>query len=172
MGTPFIGEIRMVGFDFNPKDWAECNGQLLQIGEYSTLFALIGNEFGGNGQTNFALPDLRGRVPIHPGNGISQGEVLGSENVTLTEGNLPSHNHIARASSQPADVLAAGVKGRALGTPQDGVILYTSSTNNLTTMYPDAVTIAVGENQPHNNMQPSGVVKYVIALQGVFPPRN
>ena len=174
MSEPFLGEIRPFGFNFAPRGWAMCAGQMLSISQNTALFSLLGTTYGGNGQTTFGLPDLRGRAPVHPGNGpglpfVGQGDLGGTEAVTLLPQQLPSHGHVTRASadlaagSSPAGNLM-GAKGRG------GVDVYAAATN-FTALAPGAVGSA-GSSQAHNNMQPSLVVNFCIALEGIFPSRN
>ena len=171
MSDPFLSEIRIVSFNFPPKSWALCNGQLLPINQNQALFALLGTTYGGNGQTTFALPNLRGRVPIHMGNGHTLGEAAGSTSVTLNIQQLPTHIHTANATSDahttnpenyqplPNDALFGVVNG-----------LYTGPAN-LTPLLP-ATLSNTGGSQPHNNMMPYLVLNFIIALQGIFPSRN
>ncbi|MBA4175048.1 MAG: phage tail protein [Leptothrix sp. (in: Bacteria)] len=174
MSEPFIGEIRPFGFNFAPVGWAQCDGQLLSIAQYSALFSLLGTTYGGDGQSTFGLPDLRGRAPVHPGNGpglppVSQGEVGGAETVTLLPQHLPPHGHTTRASAD----LAAGTSpaGNLMGAKgRGGVDVYAAPTN-LTALAPGAVSSA-GSSQAHDNMQPSLVVNFCIALEGIYPSRN
>lgn len=166
---PFIGQIMAVGFNFPPRGWASCEGQLLSIAQNQALFSLLGTTYGGNGTTNFALPDLRGRVPISSGTGPgltprSLGERSGSPSVTLTSGNIPSHTHpIATASpatsAAPVAAMPAPGGSQIYGTP-DGATLAADSLTD------------VGGSQPHPNMQPYLGVFYVIALEGIYPSRN
>lgn len=166
MSEPFLSEIKIVSFNFPPKGWAFCNGQLLPINQNQALFALLGTRYGGNGQTNFALPNLRGQVPIHMGNGHTLGEAAGSTSVTVNIQQLPTHTHFVNASSLTGD------------TPvPTGNLLANTPTNiydppaNLTTLNPANVS-SVGGSQPHNNMMPYLVLNFVIALQGIFPSQN
>lgn len=167
MGTPFMGEIKLVAFNYPPKGWAFCNGQLLPINQNQALFSLLGTTYGGNGQTNFALPDLRGRVPVHAGwsGEVVRGQAGGEIAHTLTQAEMPAHQHslsgsVAVATSgDPAGALLAR-KGRL------GRDMFTGSANTL--MAP--LTVGnLGGSQPHMNMQPYLVLNYAIALQGVFP---
>lgn len=166
MSEAFIGEIRMFGGNFPPLGWAFCDGQLLSIAENTALFALIGTTYGGDGQTTFALPDLRGRIPLHQGNGYAMGQVGGSETVTLILNQTPAHSHVPTAQS------GTGVQS----SPTNGVWA-ASSLNQFTTNSPNvamnaaAVGIA-GGSQPHDNMMPFLVLSYIIALEGLFPSRN
>jgi microcystin-dependent protein len=167
MSEPFLAELKIVSFNFAPKGWALCNGQLLPINQNQALFSLLGTMYGGNGSTNFALPNLRGRIPIHVGNGHTQGEAAGSDSVTLNIQQLPTHVHFLQASNVNATT----------DTPDSSVALATSaldlyrSPTNLVTMEPGTVS-SVGGSQPHENRQPYLVLNYIIALQGIFPSRN
>ena len=165
MAEPFLSEIRIFSFVFAPKRWALCNGQLLPINQNQALFSLLGTTFGGNGQTNFALPDNRGRVPIHVGNGHTLGEKAGSQAVTLSIVQLPTHTHVANANSGNATTPIAA--GNLLGAANN---LYAPATN-LTSLSPTMVP-NVGGSQPHQNMQPFLVLSFCIALQGIFPSPN
>jgi microcystin-dependent protein len=166
MSTPFLAEIKILSFDFPPKGWAACNGQLLPINQNQALFSLLGTTYGGNGQTTFALPDLRGRAPVHLGGGGVQGQVMGEENHTLTQSELPSHVHGVQGSS--ADAAGPVAPGNVLaGTPSAA---YAPSPAN-TALAAGSVSNA-GGSQPHANMQPYLVLNFVIALQGIFPSRN
>jgi microcystin-dependent protein len=167
MSEPFLAEIRIVSFNFAPKGWALCNGQLLPINQNQALFSLLGTTYGGNGQTTFALPDLRGRTPLHMGNGLVLGERSGEEAHTLLLNEMPTHTHMLSASNQPANV---GEPNNAYwGTLNAGTIFSNGAPN--TTMNSALVT-TVGGSQPHTNMQPSLVLNFIIALQGIFPSRN
>jgi microcystin-dependent protein len=165
MSEPFLSEIKIVSFNFPPKGWALCNGQLLPINQNQALFALLGTTYGGNGQTNFALPNLRGRVPIHMGNGHTLGEVAGSTAVTLNQSQMPQHLHSLMAQPNAGNQLAAANAFLAQASN-----VYRTA-DNLTTL--NAASIAnVGGSQPHNNMMPYLVLNFIIALQGIFPSRN
>ncbi len=169
MATPFLGELKLAGFNFPPRGWAFCNGQLLPIAQNTALFSLLGTTYGGNGQTTFALPDLRGRVPVHIGSSVTLGEQGGVENVTLTTSQLPSHSHTLAGSS---DLANASAPGGALpaAKPRGGINRYSPPGSN-TVMAPGSVA-ATGGGQPHNNMQPYLVLSWLIALEGIFPSRN
>lgn len=166
MAEPFLAEIRLMSFNFPPKGWALCNGQLLPINQNQALFALLGTTYGGDGQTTFALPDLRARVPIHVGQGHVQGERGGEESHTLTPAELPTHAHPAQASaSQGNTPLPAG---NVLADSPSG--LYAPPAN-LVALAPGSVT-TIGGSQAHDNRQPFLVLSYCIALQGIFPSPN
>jgi len=170
MSEPFLSEIKIVSFNFPPKGWALCNGQLLPINQNQALFALLGTTYGGNGQTNFALPNLRGRLPIHMGNGHTLGEAAGSTAVTVNLQQLPTHTHVAVGVSDIAD----------LQTPV-GNFIAAVDTAVFESIYADPSAFlsmaaggvsSVGGSQPHNNMMPYLVLNFIIALQGIFPSRN
>ena len=165
MSQPFLSEIKIVSFNFPPKGWALCNGQFLPINQNQALFSLLGTTYGGNGQTTFALPNLRGQVPIHMGNGHTLGEQAGSTSVTLNQSQMPQHLHFAQASpSVGATPLAVG------GVLASAANVYRTP-DSPTTLSPATVS-NVGGSQPHNNMMPYLVLNFIIALQGIFPSRN
>jgi microcystin-dependent protein len=175
---PFVAEIRILPFNFAPKGWAWCNGQILPITQNTALFSLLGTTYGGNGQTTFALPDLQGRAPMHRGQGPglslhSLGESGGSETVTLLESEMPAHSHGLRGQQDPGDLFQAQVGGigNSLARSTNGSIYQTTTNSSLTQMAPQALTPAGGD-QPHNNMQPYLTLNFNIALQGVFPPHG
>jgi microcystin-dependent protein len=166
--TPFLSEIRLFSFNFPPKGWAFCNGQLLPINQNQALFSLLGTTYGGNGQTNFALPNLRGRAQIHVGNGHTLGEAAGQTSHTVTIAELATHLHPVNATTASATT----------GIPAPGLMLATSNgafayqgPQNLLAMDPSAIA-NVGGSQPHQNMQPYLGLTFCIALQGVFPSQN
>jgi microcystin-dependent protein len=168
MGTPFMGEIKLISWNFSPKGWAFANGQFLPINQNQALFSLFGTQYGGNGQTTFAIPDLRGRAPIHMGNGHTLGEVGGQEFHTVTQSEMPAHNHFLQASQSNATT----------DIPGNTVLLAGSAPNDLYTGFGNATTLiastisSVGGSQPHENRQPFLVINYIVALQGVFPSQN
>jgi microcystin-dependent protein len=174
MADPFVAEIRVFPFNFAPKGWAWCDGQLLPISQNTALFSLLGTFYGGDGKSTFALPDLQGRAPMHPGQGpgLSQyflGETGGSETVTLLESEMPAHNHTANASAGSADLQSPGPLN--VLAEADGPVYKHDQFGAVVTMAPEALTPA-GGSFPHNNMQPYLTLYFNIALQGVFPPRN
>jgi microcystin-dependent protein len=173
MADPFVAEIRIFPFNFAPKGWAWCDGQLMPLSQNTALFSLLGTTYGGNGKSNFALPDLQGRAPMHPGQGPGLslhdlGETGGSETVSLLESEIPSHSHVMRAATQDnADVNL--VTNTASFAGSTGGTIYQTTSN--TQMSPNTLTPAGGD-QPHNNLQPYLTFYFCIALQGVFPPRS
>jgi microcystin-dependent protein len=172
MADPFVAEIRIFPFNFAPKGWAWCDGQLLPLSQNTALFSLLGTTYGGNGKSNFALPDLQGRAPMHPGQGPGLslhdlGETGGSETVSLLESEIPSHSHTLRADDNVAERNNPG--GNFYSVPDSGRIYNAGGT--LTPI--SLMTLApAGGDQPHNNMQPYLTLYFCIALQGVFPPRG
>ena len=164
MAEPFLSEIRIMSFTFAPKGWALCNGQLLPINQNQALFALLGTTYGGDGRVNFALPDLRGRIPIHVGGSHTLGERAGEQAHTLSIGELPAHTHVANASASPGN--APVPTGALLGSPLN--LSYRPPDNSLTSMIPTTIG-NVGGSQAHLNMQPYLTLSYCIALQGIFP---
>jgi microcystin-dependent protein len=171
---PFVAEIRIFPFNFAPKGWAFCDGQLMPISQNTALFSLLGTTYGGDGQSTFALPDMQGKVPMHPGQGPGLslhdlGEMSGSEIVTLLESEIPSHTHQLRGDNQDqADTSAPGPS--TVLAKSAGASVYVAPTPPLVQMSPNAIAPAGGD-QPHNNMQPYLTLSFCIALQGVFPPR-
>ncbi|MFK7696733.1 phage tail protein [Paenibacillus sp. HJGM_3] len=164
MPDPYIGEIRIFGFNFAPDGWALCDGQLLPISSNTALFSLLGTQYGGNGTTHFALPDLRGRVPIGQGGGFVVGQSGGEPTHTLSVPELPSHSHDAMGSTDGANSALPVNRTWALANN----LAYHETVN--APMNPAAIA-SVGGNQPHNNMQPFLTLNFCIALEGSFPPR-
>jgi microcystin-dependent protein len=166
MSTPFLGEIRMFAGNYAPAGWQLCDGRLLPIVENEALFAIIGTYYGGDGEFTFALPDLRGRVPVHTGNGsvIVHAEMGGEERVTLTTNQLPVHTHALIADPQPAE--SGSPEGRALSETDTDI--YRASGAPTTALAPNTV-LPVGGSQPHENMQPFLAINFIIALTGIFP---
>lgn len=174
MADPFVAEIRIFPFNFPPRGWAWCDGQLLPLSQNTALFSLLGTTYGGNGTSNFALPDLQGRTPMHPGQGPGLslhdlGETGGSETVSLLESEIPLHSHALRAHDIDLAELNAPAASRSLAKSANTTIYATP--NSLVTMSPSALPPAGGD-QPHNNLQPYLTFYFCIALQGVFPPRT
>jgi len=165
MAEPFLSEIRIMSFGFAPKGWALCNGQLLPINQNQALFSLLGTTFGGDGRTNFALPDLRARTPIHVGNGHTLGERGGEQAHTLTIAELPMHVHLENATTAAAT--AANPNNTRLLAQSAGANMYAAA-SNLEPMAANAIT-PVGGSQAHLNMQPYLTLNFSIALQGIFP---
>ena len=167
MGTPFLGEIKIMSFGFAPRNWAMCNGQFMPINQNQALFSLLGTMYGGNGQTTFALPDLRGQTPIHQGPQNTIGTKGGEQSHTLTMQEMPQHVHLGQVqpanatTGNPANSLLAGVPTFA----------YRTSVTNATTLLPASVT-NIGGSQAHQNMQPFLTLTFCIALIGIFPSRN
>ncbi len=168
MAEPFLSEIRIMSFNFAPKGWALCNGQLLPINQNQALFSLLGTTYGGNGQTNFALPNLRGKVPIHQGSGFTLGESAGQENHTITQTEMPQHMHVLMSNN---NTLGNNIPGNtAVLSQSSGAFLYGGAAN-LVAMAPQAVG-TVGGSQAHPNMQPYLTLNFCIALQGIFPSQS
>ena len=176
MSSPFIAEIKMCGYNFAPRGYAFCNGQLLPIAQNTALFSLVGTTYGGNGTTTFGLPDLQGRSPLGPGQGpglsaYSLGQVSGTPTVTLLSTQMPAHAHTPQGSTTTGNSTAPATNvwaaSAASRTPQP---LYSVGAPN-TPMNPAAVGVA-GSNSPHQNQQPYLAITFIIALQGVFPARN
>jgi microcystin-dependent protein len=173
MADPFVAEIRIFPFNFAPKGWAWCDGQLLPLSQNTALFSLLGTTYGGNGKSNFALPDLQGRAPMHPGQGPGLslhdlGETGGSETVSLLESETPSHSHTLRANTlDPADTNIPGPSASFAQATGGG--LYQPAQNGFMAA---EVAAPAGGDQPHNNMMPYLTFYFCIALQGVFPPRT
>lgn len=167
MAQPYVGEIRMFAGNFAPAGWMFCEGQLLPISEYETLFNLIGTTYGGDGQSTFALPDLRGRIPLHFGNGFTLAETGGAEEITLTVSQIPAHSHplLATTSIATQQNVSPNVMAEAsLFNPYINV-------NPAAPMAPNAVS-AIGGSQPHTNFQPYLCVDFIISLFGIFPSQT
>lgn len=171
MADPFVAEIRIFPFNFAPMGWAWCDGQLMPLAQNTAIFSLLGTTYGGNGKSNFALPDIRGRAVMHPGQGPglslhNLGETGGSETVSLLESEIPAHSHALRAS----------IDGATDDTPQGNILANTSATGNIYTSIASLASMSdvslapAGGDQPHNNLQPYLTFYFCIALQGVFPP--
>ena len=173
MADPFIGEIRMFAGDFAPRNWSFCDGALLPISSNTALFSLLGTTYGGDGRTTFALPDLRGRLPLHPGSGPGLstrhlGQRGGTEDETLTANQIPSHTHSMQASSNLGNAPSPSTRVTAMSSSFDAFIDETPGGAALAT---EAVATA-GGSQPHTNLQPYLCINFIIALQGIFPSRS
>ena len=170
MSEPFLAEVRIVGFNFAPRGWAFCDGQILPINQNQSLYSLLGTTYGGDGRTSFALPDLRGRAPMHPGtvgdgSTVSQGQKSGEESVSLTAAEIPQHSHdLSGASSAGNSPIPTG---NVLASYTGGYAPSGSAATSLA-----SPTGNTGGGQAHNNMQPSLALSFCIALQGLFPSRN
>jgi len=169
MSTPFLGELRVVAYTFAPRGWAMCNGQMLPINQNQALFSILGTTYGGNGQTNFALPNFQGRAPIHPGGSFVLGQSGGEQNHDLTLNEIPQHRHSVNGSSGNGNTQTA--KGNTWAVEGSNTTFIYSNEPASALMGGNAIAVA-GGGQPHNNMQPYLVLNFVIALQGIFPSRN
>jgi microcystin-dependent protein len=167
MAEPFLSEIRIMSFNFPPKGWAQCDGGLMPINQNQALFALIGTTYGGDGRTTCALPDLRARIPIHRSNGHTVGERGGETSHTLTQAEMPAHNHLVMASALADANGTSNVTNNFLG----GAATTYHEPSNLQQMHPQNVA-SVGGSQAHVNTQPSLTLNFCIALQGIFPSRD
>jgi microcystin-dependent protein len=172
---PFVAEIRIFPFNFAPKGWAFCNGQILPISQNTALFSLLGTTYGGDGKSTFALPNLQGNAPMHPGQGPGLslhdlGETGGSQTVTLLQTEIPAHSHSAGAQTVPLGGIAAP-SGATLSRPASGNLYFTPGSPTIVNMDPNILAPA-GGSLPHNNIQPYLTLNFCIALQGVFPPRT
>ncbi len=173
MGTPFIGEIKIISWNFAPRGWAFCNGQLLPINQNQALFSIMGTTYGGDGRTNFALPDLRNRVPIYTGSEFTLGQAFGEDAHTLSVNEIPAHYHMVQAS-------APSGSGTNVNIAQDNYLsnsapaeIYNSGAGNPKLSALASSSIAnYGGNQAHNNLQPYLVLNFIVALQGTFPSPN
>jgi microcystin-dependent protein len=174
MADPFVAEIRIFPFNFAPKGWAWCDGQLMPLSQNTALFSLLGTTYGGDGKSNFALPDLQGRAPMHPGQGPGLslhdlGETGGSETVTLLESEIPAHSHAMTAQTvDAADITNVG-NSAAYSRSPDGTLYQNASDGS--SLGVEALPVAGGD-LPHNNLQPYLTFYFCIALQGVYPPRT
>jgi microcystin-dependent protein len=175
MSTPFLGEIKIISWNYAPKGWALCNGQFLPINQNQALFSLLGTSFGGNGQTTFALPDFRGRAGLHQGAGFIIGQAGGQEFHTVTQSEMAAHNHFLQASTTDADstnirtpppALTPNILSRNQGN------MYAPNTSGGPVAMQPATVSNVGGSQPHENRQPYLVLNFIIALVGIFPSRN
>jgi microcystin-dependent protein len=175
MTNPFVAEIRIFPFNFAPTQWAFCSGQLLPISQNTALFSLLGTTYGGDGKSNFALPNMQGNVAIHPGQGpglplYDLGETGGSATVTLLESEIPSHPHALKAVPIAGNVNTPGPQA-ALARSDNATAYQTNTSQNLVQMSGSTIAPS-GSSQPHNNLMPYLVLNYCIALQGIYPPRT
>jgi len=176
MSNPFVAEIRIFPFNFAPKGWAFCDGQLLPISQNTALFSLLGTTYGGDGKSTFALPNLQGSVPMNAGQGpgLSDrflGESAGEDSVTLLTSEMPAHTHAAQADANNLNATAVSPTGAVPVNASPTHTFSNSATPSLALMNPNMVSVT-GSSLPHNNLMPYLVVNYCIALQGVFPPRS
>lgn len=170
MSEPFLAEIRIVGFNFAPRGWAFCDGQILPINQNQSLYSLLGTTYGGDGRTSFALPDLRSRTPIHRDDGHTLGQKGGAETVTLTAAQIAAHTHTVKASSTLGNEDTPGGAVLAAGAAPD--LAYRALESATTTALRNGTVTNAGGGQAHDNMQPYLTLSFVIALQGLFPSRN
>ncbi|HET7812835.1 MAG TPA: tail fiber protein [Candidatus Baltobacteraceae bacterium] len=170
MSDNFMSEIRIFSFNFAPKGWALCNGQLLPINQNQALFSLLGTTYGGDGRVNFGLPNLEGRVPMHMGGGHTLGERGGEESHTLTQSEMPAHIHPANADVKSGDNTTGSVTNNYPANTGN-VPMYSSGSSNMVAMYPQMIS-SVGGSQAHENRQPYLTLSYCIALQGIFPSQT
>ncbi len=168
MAEPFLSEIRIMSFNFAPKGWALCNNQLLPINQNQALFSLLGTTFGGDGRVNFALPELRGRTPIHVGQGHTLGERGGDSAISLQVNQLPQHTHLVKAADRESSVVNSNNPSGRLFSNSKPASLYSDQLTNAVALSAGTVT-NVGGSQAHNNMQPFLTLSFCIALQGIFP---
>lgn len=166
MSEQYLGEIRLFGFGTVPSGWARCDGQVLQINTNQALYSILGATYGGNGSSTFALPDLRGRVPVHVSSSITRGQKAGEEAHVLTTNEMPTHTHIVNGSSESATLKVA--TGNVWGKSTNNIYSVDQPNTNMNTQ---ALSTS-GNSQPHQNMQPYSVANYCIALVGIYPSRN
>jgi microcystin-dependent protein len=175
MSEPYIGEIRMFGGNWAPVNWAMCDGQLANIQDNESLYSLLGTYYGGDGSTTFALPDMRGRLPVHVGQGVGLtyrpiGARAGTELETITVETMPAHDHQFAAASQAAD--SADVNGKVLAAAQEGDNFYAPAASGQQVNLVEGAVRSAGGNQPHWNLMPYTCVSFIISLDGNYPPRS
>jgi microcystin-dependent protein len=168
--TPFLGQLMLFPFNFPPRGWALCQGQLLPINQYQALFSLLGTTYGGDGRTTFGLPDLRGRTPVSIGNGITLGQIAGTETHTLNTNEVPSHTHAINGTTAAAN--APGAAGALLAQTGTGGAIYKQNPSSIGAALNGATIATYGNSAPHENRTPYLVLNWCIALQGIFPSRN
>jgi microcystin-dependent protein len=173
---PFVAEIRIFPFNFAPRGWAFCDGQILPLSQNTALFSLLGTTYGGDGKSNFALPDMQGNAPMHPGQGPGLslhdlGETGGSDTVTLLESEIPAHSHTLQSEITDAADNHAPSSAKAMGPSAGGMAYQSNTTQNLVSLADNSLAPAGGD-QPHNNLMPYLTLNFCIALQGVYPPRT
>ena len=168
MSQPFIGEVKVVSFNFPPRGWAFCNGQLLPINQNQALFSILGTTYGGDGRVNFALPNLQGRMPLHVGAGITLGTAAGEASHTLTVNEMPAHNHPAMAQSAVAPTPGGGSPNNTVWATAPSPVFGTSPNVGMNA----AAVSNAGNGQPHENQAPYLTLNFIVALQGIFPSRN
>lgn len=176
MSDQFVAEIRIFPFQFAPTGWAFCDGQLLPISQNTALFSLLGTTYGGDGKSTFALPDMQGNAPMHPGQGQGLslrdlGEMSGSQTVTLLQSEIPFHTHTLQALTIQGTLFGPDANGLSILTRSQNGAVYNTTVNPLVQFAPQALA-AAGGSLPHNNMQPYLTLNFCIALQGIFPPRG
>jgi microcystin-dependent protein len=171
MADPFVAEIRIFAGNFAPKGWASCDGQILPLSQNTALFSLLGTMYGGDGKSNFALPNLSGSVPLHMSDQFFEGQSGGSQTVTLLQSEMAAHNHGVMGSNQPANQFGPDPQ-EVLARSQGGTAYQSNASQNLVPMDQNNAISLTGGNSPHNNMQPYLALFFIIALQGVFPPRG
>jgi microcystin-dependent protein len=170
VGTPYLGEVKIISFNFAPKGWALCNGQLMAINTNQALFSILGTVYGGDGRTTFGLPDLRSRVPVYQGQGLVLGQKGGEENHTLTTQEMAAHVHTAMGTTNAADSAIPATRVLGQSAP-DAFKLYSTNSGALVPLHLGSIGLT-GGNQAHANIQPYLALYFIIALQGVFPSRN
>jgi microcystin-dependent protein len=170
MASPFLGQLGLFSFDFPPKNWAPCQGQLLPISQFQALFSLLGTTYGGDGRTTFGLPDLRGRIPVSVGNGIVLGQKAGEEQHTLTTAEVPSHNHTINASTTAANAFSPAAD--LLAQTASGITIYKQSPTKIDSPLDNRTIAPYGGSQAHENRSPYLVMNWCIAVVGIFPSRS
>ena len=173
MSNPFLGEIRMFGFNFAPRDYVLCNGQEMPISENQALFALLGVTYGGDGRSTFGLPNFKGRVPVHRGQSYPLGYKDGVEDVTINLATLAMHTHQAIGTTEVGEaIIPSSSVSFATSTDQTGDPIYSPPTTSMVALNSNVIGYSAGNGLPHNNVQPSQVINFCIAVSGQFPPRN